>query len=309
VIAIALASLLALLIGTASEHRFGDTALSLSNRLLDLLAFVALPIVVFFSVNSLAFTKGVSAGLAFGWTERIVVILLAWLIGSRILRLPRAGTGAMMIAAGIANTGHLGIPVIAFLLGSDQIPLAVTYDTAVTAPLILIGGFAIGAAFGERAGSSGLERLRSFVVRNPALLALIAALLLPSSFTPTWAHDTATFLAVAIAPIGFFALGVNLMLEHDQEGTRIFPPELTAPVAISLVLRLLVAPAVMLSLSNFVVEVPTTFLVQAGMASGITGLAIGHIFGLNMKIIVGAIAWSTAIVIVAASIVALTGWL
>jgi hypothetical protein len=45
------------------------------------------------------------------------------------------------------------------------------------------------------------------------------------------------------------------------------------------------------------------------MASGITGLAIGHIFGLNMKIIVGAIAWSTAIVIVAASIVALTGWL
>ena len=45
------------------------------------------------------------------------------------------------------------------------------------------------------------------------------------------------------------------------------------------------------------------------MASGITGLAIGHIFGLDLKIIVGAIAWSTAIVVVAASVVALAGGL
>ncbi|MSX01547.1 MAG: hypothetical protein F2813_00125 [Actinobacteria bacterium] len=308
-IAVAFTSLLALLIGVGSERRWGEGALTLSKRLLDLLAYVALPVVVFFTVNSLAFTKGVGAGLVFGWTERIVVILLAWLIGSRLLRLPRAGTGAMMIAVGLANTGHLGIPLVALLLGSEKVGLAVTYDTAVTAPLILIGGFAIGAAFGERAGDTGLQRLRSFVIRNPALLALIAALLLPASFTPAWAHDLATFLAVAIAPIGFFALGVNLMIEHDQSGTRIFPPELTAPVAVALGLRLLVAPGVMLGLSNFVIEVPTTFLIQAGMASGVTGLAIGHIFGLNMKIIVGAIAWSTAIIVVAACVVGLVGGL
>lgn len=297
------------MIGVGSERRWGEGALGLSRRLLDILAYVAIPLVVFFTVSHLKLTTGLGAGIVFGWTERVVVIGLAWLIGERLLRLPRAATGAIMISVGLANTGYLGIPLIALLLGHDSIGLAVAYDTTVTAPVALIGGFAIGAAFGTRAGEGARERTKTFFTRNPALIALIAAVIAPSWLSPDWARDFAAVLVVVIAPLGFFAVGVYLMLEHDQEGTRIFPPQLTPPVLTALALRLLIAPGVMLGLSSFVIEVPSAFLIQAGMASGITGLAVGHIFGLDLKIIVGAIAWSTAIVVVAASVVALAGGL
>ncbi len=308
-IAVALASLLATLIGVGAERRWRDGAAALARRLLDGLAFVAIPLVVFFTISHLKLTAGLGAGIVFGWTERLVVIGLAWLIGERLLRLPRPATGAIMISVGIANTGYLGVPLIALMLGDDSIGLAVAYDTTVTAPVALVGGFAIGAAFGTKAGEGARARAKTFFTRNPALIALIAAIIAPGWLSPDWAQEIATVLAVAIAPLGFFAVGVYLMLEHDQEGTRIFPPQLTAPVATALALRLLVAPGVMLGLSSFVIEVPSALLIQAGMASGITGLAVGHIFGLDLKIIVGAIAWGTAIIVVAATVVALAGGL
>ena len=288
-IAVAFTSLLALLIGVGSERRWGEGALNLSRRVLDTLAYVAMPLVVFFTVSHLKLTTGLGAGIVFGWTERIVVITLAWFIGSRLLKLPRAGTGAMMIAVGLANTGYLGIPLTAL---RQRVERAFRQR-----------------AFGTRAGEGARARTKTFFIRNPALIALVAAILAPGWLSPDWAREIATVMAVVIAPLGFFAVGVNLMLEHDQEGTRIFPPELTAPVLTALGLRLLIAPGVMLGLSSFVIEVPSAFLIQAGMASGITGLAVGHIFGLNLKIIVGAIAWSTAIIIVAAGVVELAGGL
>jgi hypothetical protein len=109
VIAVALTSLLALLIGVGSERRWGEGALALSRRLLDILAYVAIPLVVFFTVSHLKLTTGIGAGIVFGWTERLVVIGLAWLIGERLLRLPRSATGAIMISVGLAKPSSLAM--------------------------------------------------------------------------------------------------------------------------------------------------------------------------------------------------------
>jgi hypothetical protein len=225
------------------------------------------------------------------------------------LKLPRAGTGAIMIAVGLANTGYLGIPLIALLLGNDSIGVAVAYDTTVTAPIALIGGFAIGAAFGTRAGEGARARTKTFFIRNPALIALVAAILAPGWLSPDWARDIATVVAVVIAPLGFFAVGVNLMLEHDESGVRLFPPPFTAPVATAVVLRLIVAPAVMIGLSALLIKVPDTFLLEAAMPAGINALVVAHLYGLDMRVTVGAITWSTGLVVGAAAIAGVAGGL
>ena len=143
-------------------------------------------------------------------------------------------------------------------------------------------------------------RAKAFLVRNPPLYALIIALLLPDSLSPSWGPHAAEIISLALAPIGFFALGVNLLREHDEDGVRIFPPPFTAPVATAVFLRLVFAPALVLGLSAVIVEVPRAFLVEAAMASGINGLAVAHLFGLNMRIVVGAVSWSSLIVVIAA---------
>ena len=48
---------------------------------------------------------------------------------------------------------------------------------------------------------------------------------------------------------------------------------------------------------------------QSGMACGINSLAVAHIYGLDLRITAAAIAWSTAIVLIAASVVAAFGGL
>ena len=306
-IAVVAVTVAALGAGIAAERRWPQGAFTLQGRLLELLVFILLPVVVFFTVIDLEVTANVGAGLAFGWIERIVLFLLAWLIGTRVLRLERSSTGALIAAVVMANTGYLGIPVVALLLGGDQIGLAVTWDVVVTPPAMLILGFAAGAAFGTRAGDSGGERLKAFFVRNPPLYALILALILPESLNPSWGPELAEVLALAMAPIVFFALGVNLLREHDEEGIRIFPPPFTAPVATAVFLRVIFAPALVFLLAKVIIDVPDAFLVEAGMASGINALAVAHLFGLNMRIVVGAIAWSTLLVVIGAAALGLFG--
>lgn len=308
-LAVALVILAAVGAGAGAERRWGPGARTAARRVLDVLVFVLLPVVTFFTVSNVELTTGLGAGLAFGWSERILTTVLAFAAGTMLLRLARPQVGAMMVCAGLANTGYLGVPLVAVLLGGGEaIGEAITYDVAVNATYLLLVAFGIGAAFGTRAGEGAGERLRAFLWRNPPLLAFVLALLAPDALHPAWTGEVARVLALALAPLGFFALGVYLMIEQE-EGVRVFPPPLTAPVAWTLGLRLLVAPALMLVLSRLVGGVPEAFLVQAAMACGINSLAVAHVYGLDLRITTAAIAWSTAIVLAVAAAVAVTGGL
>ena len=50
------------------------------------------------------------------------------------------------------------------------------------------------------------------------------------------------------------------------------------------------------------VDLPQAFLLQAAMPCGINGLVIAHAYGLDVRTSAGAIAWSTAIAVAAATI-------
>jgi predicted permease len=290
--------------GVAAEQRWREAAQEAARVALGFLIYALLPFVTFFTVSHVELTAGVGAGLVFAWAELLTVVAVAYLIGTRVLDLPRPSVGALMNASGLANTGYLGVPLIAALIGGSQaIGESITYDLAVSAPMLLITAFAIGAAFGTKAGETAGERVLAFA-RNPPLLAFVLALIAPEALTPDWARDLAEVLVLLLAPLGFFALGVHLM--HEQEdGVRVFPPPLTPAVGVALALRLIAAPGLMLAMSALIVTVPDAFLIQAAMASGINGLAVAHVFGLDLRLAASAIAWSTAIVLTAASVAAL----
>jgi predicted permease len=81
---------------------------------------------------------------------------------------------------------------------------------------------------------------------------------------------------------------------------------MTAPVASALVLRLLVAPAVLVALAAPLVSLPDAYLLLAAMPTGINTLVVAHVYGLDLRIAAGAIAWSTAIVVIAGVAFSLT---
>jgi predicted permease len=215
----------------------------------------------------------------------------------------RPCTGALVVVSILANTGYLGLPLIAATLGSTALAAGIAWDSLVSGPMFYVVAMAVGASLGTRAGQSARERLSTFVVRNPPLLAAVAGLLAPSALAPQALVDVAHVVVYALLPTGFFVLGINMAAEAE-EGTLRLP--LTRPAAAAIGLRLLLAPALLAALSVLTVAVPKAYFVQAAMPCGINSLVVAHAYGLDLRLTTSAIAWTTGIVLAVAVVLAAT---
>ena len=213
---VTLVILAATAVGVGAERRWGERSRRATGRLLDGMLYVVLPPVTFFIIARLELTAGVGAGLLFAFAIALILGAAAFAVGEWLLRLPRPTTGSLMTTAMQGNTGYLGLPLVATLLGTDQLGPAIAYDAVVSSPVMYAAGFAIGATMGTRAGATAGERIRAYLLRNPVLLALALALVVPDAWAPQAAVDVAEVAAVALLPVGFFVLGVNLMHERED---------------------------------------------------------------------------------------------
>ena len=293
-------------LGVAAERRWGDRAVQATRRTITVLLWSVLPFIYFFTIARLEIDARVTGGIALAYASLTVVALLAWFVGTRVLGLSAAGTGALIITCIVANTGYLGIPLCASLFGAEGLGQAVAFDALVNSPIFLTIGVAIGAGLGTRAGGTPKERFRSFLRGNPPMLAVVLGMLAPDALSPDALHAAAEALAYAVLPVGFLIVGVTLASEAG-DGELAFPPPITPPVVVAVGLRLVVAPALLLGLSALVTEVPDAFVVEAAMPTGVNALVVGHAYGLDLRIASAALAWSTAIVVVAVLGVAIAG--
>ena len=141
--------------------------------------YTLVPFIVFFNLARVHIDANLGGGLVIGWVAILSAAGLAWFAGSRLLRLSRPSTGSLIVGTLVPNSGYLGYPLVASLLGFHALGHAVVYDIAVPAPSLLLLGFGTGAAFGTRAGEGFRDRIVAFFTRNPPLYAAVAALLVP----------------------------------------------------------------------------------------------------------------------------------
>jgi predicted permease len=280
--------------GVEAEKRMGARAGVLARRLLLLMLFGFTPIVTFFNVAHLHIDANLGGAIVIGWITLLTTGGLAWGIGRFALHLPRPSLGVLINSGLQSNTGYLGLPLCAAVLGFDHLSEAVAYDSLVQAPVLLLVAFGVAAAMGTKAGESAAQRARTFLLRNPALWATVAGLAVPASLAPETAVHLSRLLVFAMLPMGFFAVGVTLS-EESGDGRVRFPPPLTRPVAVAIVLRLVVCPALLFALSAPFVDVPRAFLLLAAMPAGLNGLTIAHAYGLDLSLAASIIAWSTLI--------------
>jgi predicted permease len=297
---IALAIAASLAAGVEAERRAGARAGRWARGILKFLLYGVMPFVAWLHVNA-----DVGVGIVLGWAALILAALIAWLIGRRLLHLERPTAGVLAIVGLQANTGLLGIAVTAALLGFDDVSEAVAYDALVQQPVFFIGSFAIAAATGTKAGETVPERIRAFFVRNPPLAAVVLALVAPDALAPDVLVDASRALVLAVPVLGFFAVGVTLA-EEAEEGALKFPPPLTPQIGVGIVMRLLVAPVLLVALAAPFIDLPAAFLLASTMPAGLHIVVLAHVYGLDVPFAAGAIVWTTMVsvpVLLAASLV------
>ena len=283
--------------GFGLERVAPDAASRLARAVLGLLLWVLVPFIAFFTLARLELTTGLGIGVLLGYAERLVTGVAAYLVATRLLHLDRPTTGALVVVAILANSGYLGVPLSAVLLGPDAVAPAIAYDTAVSTPAFLVAGFAVGAALGTVGARADTSRVRTFLARNPPLLALVAGLLAPDALAPDVLVDAAVAVATyAVLPLGFFALGLTLAGE-------LVTARLDAPLVAAIALRLAFAPAAYLALTAAVPGVPDAYHLQAAMPSAIASLIVAHATGLDLRLSAAAVAWTTALFLLGAAVV------
>ena len=193
----------------AAELRWRERAARVSRGMLVGSLYTVLPFVVFFNLARAEVDSDVGIGILLVYAALGLTAALG-LAASRALGLDRASTGSLLNSTIVANNGYLGYPLCAALLGFDSLGEAVIYDVLVASPVLFLGAFGIGAAFGTRAGETAGERLRAFLTRNPPLLAAVAALLAPDSLAPDALVDASRVAVIALLPLGFFVVGSAL---------------------------------------------------------------------------------------------------
>ncbi len=284
--------------GVATQRRHGERAARLSQRILAAMLSVLVPPVVFLNLAHLEFTTDIGVGIVLAWISVLVAGLVAYAVGTRLLHLERPQQGTLINTTLHPNTGYLGLPVCAAALGTDSLDRAIAYDTLVGTPTLLLAVFAVGAAFGTKAGETRRERARAFVARNPPLLAAVLGLLAPSELAPDALVDASRVLVFALLPIGFYAVGIVLAGEG-----HIGRPDRTLATALGL--RLLLAPGLLLLLALPLIDLPDPYLVAAAMPTGVNGLVVAHAYGLDVGLQASAVAYGTTLVVLAGVIITL----
>jgi predicted permease len=285
--------------GIAAERRWPRAAVGWARRLLVISLYTLIPFVVFFNLARTHIGSDAAAGLAIGWVAVVTAAGLAWFVAMRLLRLERPSAGSLIVGTLAPNTGYLGYPLCASLLGFHTLGQAVVYDIAVSVPNLLLLGFGIGAVFGTRAGEGPRQRLIAFLTRNPPLYAAIAGLIAPDSLAPNVLVDLSRGFVIALLPIGFFAVGAVLAEEVEGRRVKLGSP-LDPPVAAAILLRLVVAPGLLLLLSLPFIDIPGPYLLLSAMPWGVNTLVIAHVYGLDSRLAAQAVAWTTGIAVVAA---------
>jgi predicted permease len=293
VIAVVLAVLVAGAAGIAAGRRW-TASQRIARFVLAAMLYVLFPVVTFANVAHLRLTAQIGAGLGLAYASLAVTGLAGWFVGARVLRLERPQTGALICAGLLANTGYLGLPLTVALLGSHQLPLAVLYDQLVSGPTLLIAGFGVGAAFGTRAGAGAAQRVRAFLARNPPLAALVAGLVAGPASAPPWLLDVSHAIVLALLPLGFLAVGVNLAA-HGRP-----PRDRVGALGAAVGLRVVFAPLVLLGLARAVLGVPDAYRLQSTMPTAVNSLVVAHAYGLDLPLAAAAVGASTGLVLAGA---------
>jgi predicted permease len=288
-------------VGVGAEHRYPTSAIALARRLLRVILYVAVPIVIFFNLAKASISLDNALGLILALVTMVLVGTFAWFVSSRVLGLSRPQTGAVIVAATTSNTTYLGYPLTVALLGHDHLSTGVLYDVLVAGPVLMLGAFGVGAAFGDKAGEGLSERARAFLTRNPPLYAAILGLLAPRALAPDFLVDASQVLAIAVLPVGFFAVGATLA-EGAEHGELPIPPPINRPVVLAVLTRIALGPAILILLAAPLIDLPSAYRLMSAMPTGLNAMIVSHAYGLDNRTVAEAITWSTAIVVAAALI-------
>ncbi|MFA9462001.1 AEC family transporter [Thiohalorhabdus sp. Cl-TMA] len=231
-----------------------------------------------------------SVGIAASALAGVLGMLAVTVLAVRLLGLPGATGGALILAGSWPNATYLGLPILAATFGEWARRVAIQFDLFACFPLLLTLGILIARHYGNREASEGALR---GLLRVPPLWAALLAILLNAGGVqpPPLLMNLLADMGESVPALMLLALGMSLTWTGSP--TR----GLSLPLLV-LVLQLGAQPLLVLgAASGLGLEggILQAVVIEGAMPSMLLGVVLCDRYGLDTPLYAKAVTLSTAV--------------
>ncbi len=239
---------------------------------------VALPALILSQIHGVRLTADLLFPVSMPW---LLFALAApvFLVVGRVMKLPAAVVGALIMTGGLANTSFVGLPMIETFYGPGDLSTGILIDQLGTYLVLSTLGITVACVFSSASASWREVAVR--VATFPPLIALLAALALSGLAYPPWLSSMLHRLGDTLAPLALVSVGMQLRLDQ-LAGHRL-------PLALGLGFKLVLGPLLIaliyvggLSWSD---ETSRVTVFEAAMGPQIGGAIVATQYGLSPSLI------------------------
>ncbi len=258
-----------------------------SRPLNTLLIWVALPALVFTTVQPARVASDLAMLPVLAWVTSLASIGLAWLL-ARAFRLTGPAAGAFILVAAFGNTAYIGYPVASAMLGDAGLVRAIFYDLFGNTAAIITVGALIAGHYGEH--DVKVNPLRELVT-FPPFIALVVALLMRSVAVPEAVSTWLVALGKLVVPMIMVSVGLSLRPRAMQEHL--------GKLGVIAAVKLLLMPLFVFGLSALLLH-DTASTRIAVMEAGVPTMMLTLVFGMKYRLDIDLIASAILVTVVGA---------
>lgn len=198
---------------------------------------ISLPALTVVTVQGLSLQPQLALAALMPWMLFASGLAFFWVVG-RVMRLPRATTGALMLTGGLANTSFVGLPMIETWYGRDHLGVGIVIDQ--------LGSYLVLSTIGILTAGLCRDASARFdagaVARKIAGFAPFVALIVAFALRPFELPETVLTLlrrlADTLVPLALVSVGFQLRLSQIRGRVPV--------LALGLGFKLVLGPALML---------------------------------------------------------------
>jgi hypothetical protein len=174
---------------------------------------VSLPALTIVTVQGLSLQPQVALAALMPWGLFALGLAFFWTVG-RVLRLPRATTGALMLTGGLANTSFVGLPMIETWYGREHMGIGIVIDQLGSYLVLSTVGILVAGICRDGSATPDWRAVARKIAGFAPFVALLVAFALRAVDLPPLVTGTLKRLADTLVPLALVSVGFQLRLSQ-----------------------------------------------------------------------------------------------
>ncbi len=198
---------------------------------------VSLPALTVVTVQGLSLQPQLALAALMPWMLFAIGLAFFWGVG-RVLSLPRATTGALMLTGGLANTSFVGLPMIETWYGRDYLGVGIVIDQLGSYLVLSTIGILVAGICRDSSARPDWRAVARKIAGFAPFVALIVAFALRPFDLPDSVMAILRRLADTLVPLALVSVGFQLRLSQIRGRIPV--------LALGLGFKLVLGPALVL---------------------------------------------------------------